>query len=74
MFLNSKTGMFLVSMLIVAGCTSPKEPYLRQFDRPQEQCFSASEFARLGGDARLNGQNDGLVSNDAAFVDNFPAN
>ncbi|MBV7435291.1 LysM peptidoglycan-binding domain-containing protein [Cardiobacteriaceae bacterium TAE3-ERU3] len=73
MFLNSKTGVLLASVLVIAGCTSPKEPYYRQFERPQEQCFSASEFARMGGDTRYHEQN-GLISNDAAFIDGFPNN
>lgn len=73
MFLNSRTGVFLASILVVAGCASPKEPYYRQFERPQEQCFSASEFARMGGDAARN-ERSGLVSNNDAFIDNFPSN
>lgn len=53
-----------ICALAIAGCSSPKEPFLDKFQRPLEQCLSASEFAHMNADA--------AISNNAAFRDGHP--
>lgn len=50
MFPTKKTAAFMVFVLALAGCTSGKEPFARQYERPSEQCLTNAEFRASGTD------------------------